>query len=512
MSRVAVPCALAVFVAAAGCGPRPSTGAGGAPAGARDQVPPPPYVTDTLPAGPKTFGPLSLAGKVPETSWSLRKQQMRANDARKIDRAGIRADVAAFESIVDTFYVPHTREQQEFVRYAHEHDKLLERLAPYSVASLAGAFRSAGQRLELCVRPPNEMWHCDPSAPIKPPPHKSPYTIGGTTPDIAVWRINDLSNAADPGWGGLPKSLALLASSRAIVLDMRHASGGDPRALVPWLEEVTGRVPLRPLREIRRPAIADAYVAAYEARFVAEGRDPALWRPLVGTMPAAGTRGWTQPIAIVIGPHCESACELVTRVLETYADAIVLGDARRFGRLVRDEPALATLPSSKVDVYFHATEYLLAPEIEARTGPTHAWRAIGGDPDDDTLVPAAVRELELRLANPSGWPARCDAITPYATQAAMPAAAHSKISSEQLLDRTFCPDGHHIDVYTSLPLTTLRRFLATCSRPLEVTRWFAGQYSLGQLTRGDYRVLSQVAQSELIDRILIECEHRAEPN
>jgi hypothetical protein len=61
-------------------------------------------------------------------------------------------------------------------------------------------------------------------------------------------------------------------------------------------------------------------------------------------------------------------------------------------------------------------------------------------------------------------------------------------------------------------LTTLRRFLATCSRQLDVTGWFSGEYSLGQLDRADYSVLSQIAQSELIDRIRIECEHRAEPN
>ena len=517
MPRHAVSTALAAFAAIAGCGPRaapssnPSIGIGGAPPGGRDPAPPPPYVTDTVFAGPKTIGPLSLAGKVPETPWSIRKQHMRANEARKIDRAGIRADVTAFESIVDTFYVPHTREQQEFVRYAHEHDKLLEPLAPYSVASLAGAFLSAGQRLGLCVRPPNEMWHCDPSAPIKPPPPPRPYTIGSAGSGIALWTIADLSNA-DAGWDALAKDLVLLAKANALVLDMRHASGGDPRALVPWLEQVTGRAPLRPLREIRRPAIADAYVAAYQARFVAEARDPAIWRPLVGTMPALGATRWTQPIAIVIGPHCESACELVTRVLETYADAVVLGDARRFGRLVRDEPALATLPSSKVDVYFHATEYLLAPDIEARTGPTHAWRAIGGDPDADTLVAAAARELELRLANPSGWPARCDAITAYATRAAMPAAARNKISSERMLEQTMCSDGHHIRLSTSLPLTTLRRFLATCSRPLTVTSWFPGDYSLGRLDRAAFGVLSQIAQSELIENIRIDCEHPPQPN
>lgn len=227
-------------------------------------------------------------------------------------------------------------------------------------------------------------------------------------------------------------------------------------------------------------------------------------------MPRASAPPSTRPIAIVVGRHCGSACELVARMLETYAGAFVLGGVIPFGRLHRDEPARLILPRSKIEVYFHATEYSLAPEIEARTGPSHAWHALTNDPVDFDALPAAITEVGWRLAHPGGWPTRCDAFPAYTSQRTMPRELVQKVGSERDLDRNHCPAGSRILLRTKVPtaISTLRRFATTCARPLEISPFSVLTNTFVIETRHglpSYPVLTQLAQSDLLHSIELDC-------
>jgi hypothetical protein len=405
--------------------------------------------------------------------------------------------------MVDEFYATRTREQADYLSTARDRASPA-RMSPYpsSVASLARGFLDVGSRQRICARPPDELWHCDPFMVPAPASPAAPYTITEEARGVMRLAIGDLSNGADPAWSRFDADLAPLANAKAIVLDLREATGGDPRPLLPWLERVTGRRPLRPLRSIHRPATADPYVVAYAARFTSDGRDRAVWAPLVGTMPATTTPPTRARIAVVISPRCGAACELAARVLETHAGAIVLGNpAHYLSRLHRDEPALLVLPRSAVEIYFYATEYLLSRDIEAKTGTTGEWNAFAGEGFDGDLVAAAVRELtEPRLAR------RCTAYPAYTTRAAMPPAAAAKLHGHaSSLRPGGCSDGVEVTLHSDMPLSSLHRFAATCSQPPDLTHYVNDVFSIGNPS---YPVLTQLAQSDLVKAIYIGCSHR----
>jgi hypothetical protein len=304
-----------------------------------------------------------------------------------------------------------------------------------------------------------------------------------------VLTVHDLSKP----WPSFDAALDQLAHANAIVVDMRTAAGTDPRPLLPWLERITGRAPFKPLREIHRPKDLDPYVAAYAARYASESRDPAVWASLVGVMPAAQPTT-APPVAVVVGENCGAACELVARSLITYAGATLYGQVAWSGRLDRDEPALLLLPYSNVEIYFNATNYILDDDIERATGPTSEWGLRTTDSSPDTIVTFAARHL---LGPPTK---RCDAMTAFPSVGKLPAAVRAKIPNAGAI--AACKTALHLSIATSAPFSAVQHFSSTCSPPVELSNNLS---SLG-VELQPIAVLSQLAQSDLVDRIAISCE------
>jgi len=499
----------ALLLTAVSCGKPPPT-AGLQPAWSEAPAAPKP-----IPEAERPYGPLSITARVAETPWAERKRAMRRNDERLVDLAAMREDIAALSAVIDLFFAPRTPDRKEALTFEQQHFGLLLKLAPYAVGSTHHALLSIGERVGFCARPPDEMWHCDPYFTPRPAadPASAPYEVSVAPSGIATVTIRDLSNAYDPAWARLSTDLTQVARASGIVIDMRAAWGHDPRPLLPWLEGLTGRTPLAPLHEIRRPSALTRYVDAYQAKYQAESRNPALWQALIGT-PATTSAPTPPPIVVVVGRHCESACELVARVLETYSGASVVGGVGKSGRLHHDEPAMLTLPHSRIDVYFHATEYLLSPEIEAKTGPTHAWRSRGADLVDFDGTAYATREVEMRIKNPAGWPARCDGYREYRQKEALPEPFRKKIQGEFYLDDRRCSEGSRsISVTTDLPASAVRRFVETCPPPTPTLgSYVRGQFNMSFSAKDPFAVVSRLAQSDVVQSIWIQCVRTPEPD
>jgi hypothetical protein len=370
---------------------------------------------------------------------------------------------------------------------------LLDRLAPYSLDATSDAYVGLYGRLPLCARPPGEIWHCYPDL-VVPPPATTPFSLGEAAPGVALWTIHDLD--APAAWDD---AIARVEAAHAIVLDLRDAVGSDPRPLLPWLEHVTGRAPFKPLRAIRRPADLDAYVASYALRYIPESRDREVWASLVGEMPSA-TAASPPPIAVIVGPGCGPACELVARSLVTYANARLYGSVGAWGRLDRDEPALMVLPHSKIEIYFNATEYVLDADIERATGPTPEWNLRTRDTQRADIVAFAAAELLSPHPPCSTFPA-------YATADRIPAALRAKIPNA--FELTSCSWTPEIWIETKAPLSAIDRFVQTCKEPPMIGGGYGD--SLTVSTRS-LAALTQLAQSDLVTRVDIHCEPPPEPN
>jgi hypothetical protein len=446
----------------------------------------------------RTEGPLSLKARVPETPWPRRQQLMRQADSLYLDRAALHEDGRRFLQLVDELFpTPPTPELATGVEIARGSMANIEELAPYSLDAVSHAFISNG-RLPLCARPPGQMWHCWTELVVPPPASGPPFELVEPAPGILKLVIRDLANASDPAWTSFPAALDRIASARGIVLDLRDAAGTDPRPLVPLLEQLTGRAPFRPLRAIRRPAKLDPYVAEYARRFLADPRDRDVWAGLVGAMPPAGAKAAAPPLAVVVGRGCGAACELAARALVAYAGATIFGDVQRAGRLERDEPALLVLPRSKIEIYFQATEYLLDATIERATGPTAEWWRRLRESYRGDLATFAVHELERRLAGRP--PPRCDSYPRYASADQLPPAIRTKLRSADLLGSS-CRLS--IRLKTNAPLSAMLRFGATCTPAVQISGSFGMLYVSNQLKLPE---LSRLAQSDLVERIDIDCE------
>jgi hypothetical protein len=447
-----------------------------------------------------TVGPLALEPGISATSSADALTARRITENRYLDRARIHEETAAFLQFVDTFFQPLTPETRIGFDQAHRELATLERLAPYSVYSVTLAFQQSTERLDVCIQNRGVVGSCEHDR-SRVPARESPkavFEVGEAAPGIGMLAVHDLRDADDPAWQGFAAATAMLAKDRALLLDLRDAKGADPRALLPWLAELTGRAEIKPLRAIERPPTADRYVAAYRARFADRGRDATIWSSLVARDDdrSSGAGSTKQPIAIVVGGACTSACELVARVLETYAGAIVIGGVTRAGRLARDEPAMFVLPHSQTSVYFYATRYLLAADIEAATGPTEEWHALlAGDSPDVDYTAFAIRDLEQRIAHPGGWP-RCDALPSSIVDT-------PKLRGLGILARQ-CPIGYEITIQSDAPASVLERFFSTCwSRPDASSS--PGFYRLRVLANPTPDLLSRIAASELVESVGVEC-------
>lgn len=465
-----------------------------------------PDLPDWTPPATRGEGPLSLTAKVPETAWSEQLRLRKIRDEHYVSKQALVEDAAAFRHIVDTFYRPRTQEQAIGVQVAHEADTLW-RLAPYPLEAVLNAFSFDGYRLGICVCAPHVLANCEPGFQPRVPP-RAAFKLREDD-GIAVLAVHDLSASAS--WDAFGPAFDKLLGAKGIVIDMQDAAGDDPRPLLPLLERLTGRAPLTPLAAIVRPADADRYVATYNRWFTSHSRDREVWQRLVGTMPAPSRPARPRPIAIVVGPGCRAACELVARVLATYAGATISGNVRRrvlptlahIGRVSRDEPAMLRLPHSKLDVFFHATEYVLAPAIERATGPTGEWHLVDEDRD---YLGFAIRETRARLA---GGFARCDALPAYADPSAMPATLHPKLQAAST--RKSCTKTVLVRTDPAVPASALERFAATCGADIKLAsrHMIPGAVSIN--AELPFAFYSQLAQSELVTSVKIECHTPQEP-
>ena len=246
--------------------------------GSRPAPTPPPPVTPTpspqatpvptqpapvevpLPVGAAatTPGPLSTSVRSTETPWDDRKKAMRRNEAQLLSSQEITDDTAELSRIVHLFFVPRTVEDKTGIDLLNRLTTL-SRLAPYSVSSTFNAYLP--NRIDYCVRPPDEQWPCDPDVATRAPSNLPPFEIAVDPSGVGRVILRDLSDAANPAWATFDSELAKVAAAPALLIDMRAAWGDDPRPLLAWLSKLAGRSQLVPLREIHRPAALDPFVA-----------------------------------------------------------------------------------------------------------------------------------------------------------------------------------------------------------------------------------------------------------
>jgi hypothetical protein len=364
---------------------------------------------------------------------------------------------------------------------------------------------SRSKSLHVCVRPAGAEMPCvdDQSrrnarpAPTADPP----FELADVASGIVQLTVRDLTGQ----WSGLGASeLARLARAHGVVVDLRTARGTDPTPLIPWLEQVTGRAPLRPVREISRPEGSDSVIADYTARYVTPVRDRAVWDRLLGEMPPA-RKPATSTITVLVGGACDAACELVTRVLETYSGATVFGGVRQSGRIGHDDPARVVLPHSQLAINFFATKFVLAADIEKATGPTDQWAKRHTDADDPQLASFAVRDIEQR--DHGGWP-RCDALPYVRTPALLPDALKTKFPTAAAWG-TQCDGGWGITVIANAPLAAMQRLIDSCSLDhMQVAYSREGLFWLYFPGARPFGVIAQIAASPLVDRVELLCQPR----
>jgi len=457
-----------------------------------EPVPPPPVEGPVI--GP--LGPGPLARELSSPGEAVKRAVALALDRdrkRPLTRDQVIEDAAVLEHVVDAYAANVGDVIQLRGQALHEVRTLRQ---PMLAIQLYGIVETSLRAVAIYVQPGGITQ----GAFTWPAPEPA---AGGThewfepTPGVVELAIRDLTSP----W---QLELGRLRAANAIVIDLQTARGSDPRPLVPWLEEITGRAPLAPLRAIERPADADGFVAAYAARFAVETRDRAVWDALVGTMPAAKSHR-AMPITVVVGRGCEAACELAARVLETYAGARVYGSVTEGGRLAHDEPARVVLPHSKLQVSFFATTYRLAAEIERKTGATELWprRRIE---EGDFALDYALRDADRRLRG--GWP-RCDALAWVATPQLLSPALRAKLDSPE--SWTKCKGVVNVVVIAKAPESAVRELVGSCGlADLQVVRGGGSAFHVMRGSAIPFGVIAQLAASPLVDRVSVACVQRLE--
>jgi hypothetical protein len=221
-------------------------------------------------------------------------------------------------------------------------------------------------------------------------------------------------------------------------------------------------------------------------------------------MPAAVVHA-TPTITVMIGRGCDAACELVARVLETYAAATVYGGVLATGRLGHDDPARIVLPHSRLSIYFFATRFVLADDIEKVTGPTDHWAEGHIDPDTAPFESFALRDIEQR--EHGGWP-RCDALPYVRVPGLLPAALKPKFPSAYEWGSQ-CDGGWVIEIYAATPMSALQQLVTSCGLAQVQTGYSReDQFNLMYPGQIPFGVLSQIAASPLVDRVEVRCQPR----
>lgn len=377
---------------------------------ARTHAPPVPRAApfvDEVPADPTRPGPLSPDHGEIAMTWGGSPWYELARTTY-LDAAALGADAAVVQAALGAMPVlPGSPGADRWATWLAELPDLA-RLAPYSLLDTLTAYQQ-GSPL-LCARAPGAVFGCQGNRPgLTPRGDGPPFEVSTPAPGVRMLRVHDLTGApaAAEAWATLPAAAPW--DGTPLVLDLRDARGSDPRPMLAWLEAAVGRQPLWPLQRIDAPAALAPLVDAYRARYRDDVRDAAAWATLVapaGDAPTISAPQAPATIAVVVGPGCQAACEMVARVLETYVDAEVYGASTSGHQLGQDQPALLRLPASGVQLYFYAATYRLTDDIEARTGPTGAWRGFDGGPYDDAAMAEVVRWTRARAVRP-GWPVPC---------------------------------------------------------------------------------------------------------
>ncbi|HEX7702211.1 MAG TPA: hypothetical protein VF403_15845, partial [Kofleriaceae bacterium] len=219
----------------------------------------------------------------------------------------------------------------------------------------------------------------------------------------------------------------------------------------------------------------------------------------------AATAHLTPTIIVLVGRGCDSACELVARVLETYTKATVFGGVLQTGRLGHDDPARMVLPHSRLSIYFFATRFVLADEIEKVTGLTDQWAERHVDPDTKPLESFAIRDIEQR--EHGGWP-RCDALPYVRTPELLPEALKAKFPTANEWGGR-CDGGWAIEIYANAPMSALQQLVTSCNlEHLQPAYSGEGQFNLYFPGVIPFGVLTQIAASPLVDRVELRCQPR----
>ncbi len=351
------------------------------------------------------------------------------------------------------------------------------------------------------------------------------------SPDIVILGIQRF-DPPGPSWRGFEAAAARLSAASAIVIDLRHAAGDDPRAALPLVRALSGLSALMPLREVVVPEgpVAEELRQAGRSLFSWRSRDPEVWRTLVGSepvlpgedpknLPMIRLRGPDDPpLLVIVGGSCGPACELIARMLLTYAGARLQGQVGSDHRLAMDDRGILQLEPSKVRVYIPTAAYVLNPRIDRAGGLPGRWYQA----EDAPAAPigelesalAGLREQLRWRAEERRWlkeaPPPCASFPAVARRDQLPAEAQERIGSGSLP-----PFPHHISATLHLAPEAAQKYVAGCPGLSSFGAYASGdtgRSSTVEIRTSSFEALTRLAQSPAVVSIGIEPEYEMEPN
>lgn len=278
-------------------------------------------------------------------------------------------------------------------------------------------------------------------------------------PHIAVLGIRKFAPPDDNGWQGFATAVQTTAGADAIVIDLRNSTGDDPRGALPLVYELAHSRELRPLRsvEVRTGSVAKRLRAARRKRYSAyRARDPQVWKQFVGKEPTGEAnradgirqRGPDEAmVKVLLGGGCGPACELIARMLQTYAGAQLQGRVGWVGRLALDDVGVVVLPASKARLYVPTAAYVLNPRIRSAGGLAGGWHNMrfgshATKPYDGLgrALPGLRQQLRWR-ADERRWltrtPPPCASFAAVDDYDALPAPARKRLNARRLPRRSY---------------------------------------------------------------------------
>ena len=332
-----------------------------------------------------------------------------------------------------------------------------------------------------------------------------------TESGLLVLAVRRFAPAEDPGWATLA---SVSFDAPAVLVDLRGASGSDPRGFFPALAALLGH-PVPPvLRAIRRAEgeTADRLRAAALAAGLHARRDREVWATFVGTETppaiAAAARP-PRPMTVLVDRGCEEACQLVARALVTWAGAEVVGSLSTETPLVTDEPALLVLPRSGVTIRFDTTAFVPVEAIERLEGLALLWQTGQGDWDDvfETQLAMLAETVHLRAelarfaASP---PPPCASAPAVATPEALPPAARARLHGTLRAD-----EPQIVSAVLALEPEAAQAWVDGCPGLVAHTAFRAGRDgpALVILERTtSFEALSRLLASDVVLRVSIELD------